>query len=347
LTSKREHPRSHPAGPSGKPDNRKFENRKPGKTGKPGHTGKPGSTSKPGNRESENRLPGKTGSGDKASYTGKSGRSGHTGKPGSTGKPGNRPSAPPRKPQSVKEREWTLSGWNACMRAFQERPEDLLRLYYHKDRNKELFRVKQWCAKRKLPYRELDDESLNKSAAGLHHEGVVMVMRPLPVDSMYQLLESHMPADWIGVALDGLTNTHNVGAVIRSCGYFGVLGVILEKAQRALALASSTARTAEGALEVVPIYECSDLPSGLRDLKKKGVFVLGTDPEARASLYDIEIPFPCALVLGGEREGLSKRVRSRCDAVVRIPGEDTIQSLNVSVAAGVILGELYRRLHAS
>lgn len=256
-------------------------------------------------------------------------------------KPGN------RKPVPVKEREWTLCGWNACMRAFQERPDDLLRLYYHADRRKALYRVKQFCAKRKLPYRELDDESLARAAGGLHHEGVVMVTRPHRVDSLYHLMESQLPADWIGVALDGLTNTHNVGAVLRSCGYFGVMGVVLEKAQRAVAVAPSTARTAEGALEVVPLYECSDLASGLRDLKNKGVFVLGADPESRASLYELEIPFPCALVLGGEHAGLSQRVRDRCDAVVRIPGEDTIQSLNVSVAAGVILGELYRRLHAS
>jgi TrmH RNA methyltransferase len=319
LTDKREHRRQQSFKKSGKST----------RPGKPGNSGKPGNTGKPATRFN------------------KADTSAQPGRPGNQEKRGDRKPAPKRKPLPIKEREWTLCGWNACLRAFQERPEDLLRLYYHPDRRKALYRVKQWCAKRKLPYRELDEESLSRAAGGLHHEGVVMVMRPLPVDSLYRLLESTMPADWIGIALDGLTNTHNVGAVIRSCGYFGVQGVILEKAQRALAVASSTARTAEGALEVVPIYECSDLASGLRDLKNKGVFVLGTDPEAKASLYEVEIPFPCALVLGGEREGLSKRVRNRCDAVVRIPGEDTIQSLNVSVAAGVILGELYRRLHAS
>nr|WP_272909030.1 RNA methyltransferase [Nitrospina gracilis] len=239
-----------------------------------------------------------------------------------------------------------MCGWNACARAFEERPEDLLRLYYHKDRSKALYRVKQWCAKHKLPYRELDDDSLNRAAGGVHHEGVVMVTRPLHVASLYKLLEQAVHADWIGVAFDGVANTHNVGAVLRSCGYFGVRGVLLDKAQRAVAVAPSTARTAEGALEVVPVYDCADLASGLRDLKEKGVFVLGTDPEAKESLYDADIPFPCVLVLGGEREGLSKRVRGRCDRVVRIPGEDTIQSLNVSVAAGVVLGELFRRLHA-
>ncbi|MCF8721897.1 TrmH family RNA methyltransferase [Nitrospina gracilis] len=254
---------------------------------------------------------------------------------------------PPKKKHTpIKEREWTLCGWNACARAFEERPEDLLRLYYHKDRSKALYRVKQWCAKHKLPYRELDDDSLNRAAGGVHHEGVVMVTRPLHVASLYKLLEQAVHADWIGVAFDGVANTHNVGAVLRSCGYFGVRGVLLDKAQRAVAVAPSTARTAEGALEVVPVYDCADLASGLRDLKEKGVFVLGTDPEAKESLYDADIPFPCVLVLGGEREGLSKRVRGRCDRVVRIPGEDTIQSLNVSVAAGVVLGELFRRLHA-
>ncbi|CAI2719589.1 TrmH family RNA methyltransferase [Nitrospina watsonii] len=254
--------------------------------------------------------------------------------------------APPKKKHvPLKEREWTLCGWNACMRAFEQRPDGLLRLYYHKDRSKALYRIKQWCAKRKLPYRELDEESLNRAAAGVHHEGVVMVTAPLPVTTLYKFLEKPVPANWIGVAFDGVANTHNVGAVLRSCAYFGVRGVLLEKAQRPVAVASSTARTAEGALEVVPMYECADLSSGLRDLKSKNVFVIGTDPEAKDSLYDVEIPFPCVLVLGGEKEGLSKRVRDRCDKVVRIPGETAIQSLNVSVAAGVVLGEMHRRLH--
>ena len=99
---------------------------------------------------------------------------------------------------------------------------------------------------------------------------------------------------------------------------------------------------AEGALEDVPIYECTNLPSALRDLKAGGVFILGAEPGARQSLYEVDIPFPCVVVLGNETDGLSASVKKRCDARVHIPGMDAVQSLNVSVAAGVVLGELFR-----
>lgn len=248
--------------------------------------------------------------------------------------------------RSVKEREWTLHGWNACRRAFEKRPEDLLRLYFRKDRSRGLSHVKKWCSDHKLPYRQLEEDALQKTASGMHHEGVVMVFKPHASRTVYQLTDSGLPANGFAVALDRLENSHNVGAVIRSCGYFGAAGLVLEKEHRAAAFAPSTARMAEGALEDVPVYECTNLPSALRDLKGKGVFILGAEPDAKQSLYEIDIPFPCMLVLGNESAGLSSAVKQRCDARVRIPGLDTVQSLNVSVAAGVVLGELFRRLHA-
>ncbi len=246
----------------------------------------------------------------------------------------------PRK--SVKEREWTLYGWNACRRAFEKRPEDLLRLYFRKDRSRQLSDVKGWCAKHKLPYRELEENDLNKTAAGVHHEGVVMVFKPHTARTVYDLTETGLPENGFAVALDDLENSHNAGAIIRTCGYFGASAVVLEKAHRSAVFASSAARMAEGALEDVPVYECTNLPSALRDLKGKGAFVIGAEPGAKQSLYEIDIPFPCVLVLGNEASGLSEPVKQRCDARVRIPGIDAVQSLNVSVAAGVVLGELFR-----
>jgi tRNA G18 (ribose-2'-O)-methylase SpoU len=107
-------------------------------------------------------------------------------------------------------------------------------------------------------------------------------------------------------------------------------------------LSSSAARTAEGAMEITPIYQCTDLASALRDFMSRNVYVIGTDLNAKQSLYDIEIRFPCVIVFGNEQEGLSSSVKQRCDQVVRIAGTEKIQSLNVAVASGVILSELIR-----
>ncbi len=227
------------------------------------------------------------------------------------------------------------------MQTFEKRPEELLRLFFHKDRSRQVMKIKKWCAARKLPYREVDEASLNKVAASVHHEGLVMVVRPLTLPSIHSLVDKGLPAGSFAVALDRVDNTHNVGAILRSCAFFGAAGLLTETAQSVLT--SSMARTAEGALELVPIYPCKSLASALRDLQSKKVFVVGADLNAKKSLYEIKIPFPCVVVAGNERDGLSAPVKKRCDVLVKIPGAGAMESLNVSVSVGVLLGELARR----
>lgn len=241
-----------------------------------------------------------------------------------------------------REKEFTLYGWNACMRLFENRPQDIFRVFFSKERSPRLSEVKKYCRSKKLPYRQLPPEDLKKVAASVHHEGVVMVVRPLGEKSAYTLLQ-HLKPDCILVALDQIENTHNVGAILRSCSYFGVAGMIMSPGEKQALVTSSAARMAEGGLEFVSIYECTDLPSLLRDFSSRTISVIGADPEAGRSLYEIEISFPCVVVVGNEREGLSPRVKKRCDHLARIPGEGNMQSLNVSVGAGIILAELQRR----
>jgi len=203
--------------------------------------------------------------------------------------------------------------------------------------------VKRWCQAKKLPYRELDAESLSKVAAGTHHEGVVMVVHPMKPQSVHLLTRNPLPADGVVVALDRVADTHNLGAILRSCAFFGAVGMVAGTHEDQAMIAPSAARMAEGALETVPVYASSDLPSALRDFRERGVFVVGADPVSGSSLYDANISFPCVLVLGNEKEGLSEKVRNRCNALVQVPARGPMQSLNVSVAAGVILAELDRR----
>ena len=242
----------------------------------------------------------------------------------------------------IKNTEFTLYGWNTCMQFFKNRPEDLCRLFFSKQRSSALGSVKKWCAVHKLPYRELDLESLNKVASATHHEGVVMVVRPLEPSSAHSFIRGGLGEKDIAVALDRIGNTHNLGAILRTCAFFGVEGMVVSNQEGQARLTASAARTAEGAMEITPIYQCTDLVSTLRDFMSRNVYVIGADLNANQSLYDIEIRFPCVLVLGNEQEGLSSSVKKRCDQVVSIPGAKKIQSLNVAVAAGVVLAELTR-----
>ena len=229
------------------------------------------------------------------------------------------------------------------MSAFKKRPESLLRLFFSRTRAPELKAVKAWCAEKKLPFRQLDQESLNKVASGTHHEGIVMVVRPLPCDSVHKLIRGSMPENGMIVALDGIENPHNQGAILRSCSYFDVRALVVPNAGTVTGITPSAARMAEGGWESVPVYNSSDLSSSLRDCREQGWCVVGADPNAKESLSSAKISFPAVLVLGNEQEGLSDRVKRRCDSLVHISGKGEMQSLNVSVAAGILLAELDRR----
>ena len=249
--------------------------------------------------------------------------------------------------QYKKQEEFTLYGWNACMSAFKARPESLLRLFFSRARTSQLKEVKAFCGEKKIPYRQLDLESLNKVASGVHHEGVVMVVRPLQPQSAHRLIRGKMSEKGLVVALDEIDNPHNQGAILRTCAFFGVEGLMVPGNGKASAISSSAARMAEGGLEKVPVFTSTDLSSTLRDCREQGWFVVGADPSSKETLFNAKIKFPAVVVMGSEQEGLSSRVKQRCDTLVRVPGTGTLQSLNVSVAAGIILAEMDRRRKTS
>ncbi len=243
----------------------------------------------------------------------------------------------------LKEQEFTIYGLNACKAVFDNRPEDICRVFFSKERSSGMAAVKRWCQTHKLPYRELDAPSLYKVASSAHHEGTVMVVRPRTLKPVHGLLRNQVDKNSLMVGLDRVGDTHNLGAILRSCAFFGASGLILGNHEDQAKITSSAARMAEGALETVPMYQSSDLASSLRDFREKKVMVIGADLGSGGSLYETKISFPCILVVGNENEGLSDKVKKRCHELVHVPGCGDMQSLNVSVATGVILAELNRQ----
>ncbi|MFQ5482142.1 MAG: TrmH family RNA methyltransferase, partial [Nitrospinaceae bacterium] len=198
-----------------------------------------------------------------------------------------KPQAAPKSPgpSRLKDSEFTLHGRNACLSAFAARPGDLLRMFFHSDRAREVSHIKKWCADHRLPYRKLEDADLRRVSGTVHHEGIVLVLRPPVLRSAYDLLDQGLGAGEFLVALDRVENTHNLGALLRTAAYFGAAGGLLSREPGQAGLAPSAARTAEGALERLPLYTCADLASLLRELKTRGVFILGASPDAADSLY--------------------------------------------------------------
>ena len=112
-------------------------------------------------------------------------------------------------------------------------------MFFSKDRSSQVKKVKEWCSRNKLPYRELDPESLNKVASSVHHEGFVMVVRPLKRPLVHDWVKSGLKMHQFVLALDRVENSHNVGAILRSCAYFGAAGLLVGLGENATAVNSS------------------------------------------------------------------------------------------------------------
>jgi len=139
------------------------------------------------------------------------------------------------------------------------------------------------------------------------------------------------------LCLDGVTDPHNLGAVLRSADYAGVTGVVLPR-HRAAHVTPTVTKAAAGAVERVPLALVAGLPTALLHLGEQGVWRVGLDQDAATSLWDLDVgDRPVALVLGAEGSGLSRLARQRCDEVVRIPRAGSLESLNVAAAGAVAL----------
>jgi 23S rRNA (guanosine2251-2'-O)-methyltransferase len=187
-----------------------------------------------------------------------------------------------------------------------------------------------------------DDTRLNKLAGNDRHQGVVALVKPLPArHSLDDILdEANRPP--LVLALDGVTDPHNLGACLRVADGAGVQAVIAPK-DHAVGLNATVAKVASGAAETVPYLMVTNLSRALIELKERDVKVIGLADDAEQTLYDIDLSGPVALVLGAEGKGLRQLTRNTCDTLVKIPMAGAVESLNVSVAAGVCLYEVVRQ----
>jgi len=162
------------------------------------------------------------------------------------------------------------------------------------------------------------------------------------VADLDQLVEQN-GAGLLLLVLDGIQDPHNLGACLRVADAMGVQAVVAPR-DRAVALSPTVAKVASGAVDTVPYITVTNLARTLRDLKDDGVWVVGTDDGATEDLMAAQFKSPMAWVLGAEGAGLRRLTRETCDQLVRIPMFGAVESLNVSVAAGICLYEARRRM---
>lgn len=184
---------------------------------------------------------------------------------------------------------------------------------------------------------------LDKMAGNTNHQGVVaQCLAPEKTISLSELLNSTDAGCRFFLVLDGVTDPHNFGALIRSAVAAGCQGIIVGK-DRSCPLTAVVEKTSAGATAHIPVCRVTNLSRALDDLKSAGVWVYGLAGEESRCLYDVDLAGDIALVAGSEGKGLRPIVRKGCDALLSIPMVGAIQSLNVSVATGIALFEVVRR----
>lgn len=191
---------------------------------------------------------------------------------------------------------------------------------------------------RGVPIRFEAREILDRLGSGCHHQGVVAI----GAAHDYASLEELAAGARLLVVLDGVEDPHNLGAIIRTAHAAGAGGVVVPE-RRAVGLTETVAKAAAGALEYLKVARVGNLNRALDQLKQRGFWIYGLDERAERVYDQVHYHAPTAMVLGAEGRGLHQHTRARCDLLVRIPVIGRIASLNVSVAAGIVLFQWRRQ----
>jgi TrmH RNA methyltransferase len=252
-------------------------------------------------------------------------------------------SAHPSGPRDSDDENETIQGLRAGLAVFAERRDDVLRVAFSREVRHEVQALARWAAAQGIPCGEASDADLARVAGGPHHEGLCVLARPRSWLSTGELGDRLIEKSGTCIALDRVRNPYNVGAALRSAAFFGVDAALLGAPAPHPGLAPTAVRVAEGGVEHLAMARTTDLADTLARLRARGVKVVGTDGQARDSALSHPFHRPAVLVLGNEREGLGDRIRAQCDAVVAIQGSGAVESLNVAVAAGVLVSRMMQR----
>lgn len=230
-------------------------------------------------------------------------------------------------------------GLRASLAVFDARPDEIVRIEHDGSSQREALALLKWAANKGVPATKLEARELARLAGSELHEGLCVTASPRRW-SAPATLTGLLRGRGLAVALDRVRNPYNVGAVLRSAAFFGVDVVILGAQAPHPALAPLAVRVAEGGAERVALCRTTDLADTLARLRAGGARVYGADARGAVAHTALRRDGPTVLVMGNEREGLSPRVRERCDATVSIAGSGVVESLNVGVAAGIFIAAL-------
>lgn len=193
-----------------------------------------------------------------------------------------------------------------------------------------------------IPIQKCNKKQLDQLVDG-NHQGIVALIPPYQSITLEALLELISPSKpGFLIMLDGITDPHNLGAILRTADAVGADGVIIKK-HGSVGLTSTVAKVSAGAIESIPVAMVTNLTQTLDTLKDKGYWVVGTDMDNAVYYTEVDYTSPIVIVVGSEGDGISKLVKKQCDHMVYLPMVGSVSSLNVSVATGVLLYEVFNQ----
>jgi 23S rRNA (guanosine2251-2'-O)-methyltransferase len=257
--------------------------------------------------------------------------------------------SPGRKGPAPKAAAEIVVGRNPVLEALRTHtPTTALYLAQGIDTDDRIAEIVRTATDRGVPLLEVSRAELDRLTGGVLHQGVGLQVPPFSYEPFDDLLAAASEAaSPLLVALDGVTDPRNLGAVVRSAAAFGAQGVFLPE-RRAAGMTATAWRTSAGAAARLPIAQVTNLTRALKACQTAGFLVVGLDADGATDLYDLDAALsPLVLVVGSEGRGLTRLVGETCDLRVRIPISETVDSLNASVAAAVALAEVARRRAAA
>jgi len=241
-----------------------------------------------------------------------------------------------------------IYGIHAIAALLDKNPSKIKQLSYSLEANN--LRIKELVAKARTlkitvaPRPKIELDKLTQNAAHQNIMAQILPAQILPESYLQEIIElANKPP--LLLALDGVTDPHNLGACLRSCAAFGVNALIIPK-DKSATLNATVRKVACGAAELVPLIAVTNLVRCLNNLRQKGLWIYGAAGEAQTAIYQQDLTSPLVLVMGAEGKGLRRLTRENCDFLIKIPMQN-IASLNVSVATGICLAETMRQRQAS
>ena len=234
-------------------------------------------------------------------------------------------------------------GFHAVTVLLRQRPESIVELHVGSERSDGRMRdLLNLAEQRQVRVMAAPGERLDGLAGHGRHQGVVARIEDAKRSHSLDDTLDAVTGPPLLLVLDGIQDPHNLGACLRVADAAGVSAVVAPK-DRAVGLNATAAKVASGAAETVPYFPVTNLARTLREMKERSIWIVGTDENAKDDLFTADFPESVAWVLGAEGEGMRRLTREHCDFLVRIPMQGVVESLNVSVAAGIVLFESVRR----